>query len=306
MSILRCDLDLKNTIENGQFFGYHKENNEINSGYYIIHGQKVFFVKQLNKRLYFKGISKNKLKEFFRLNEDIEEIKDSINKDVYINKAMNTYSQMRLIHQDSFQCLVSFICSSYSNIKRIKRNLELIRKHFGKKVKFDEKVFYVFPEKIGNDKKSLSKLKKCGLGYRMNYLLNLPSRSQLEKLKKLNYEQAKAELLKIDGVGDKVADCVLLFSLGKDNAVPIDVWIKKGLTSLYGNQIPKTKMGNYTYKEIFNFSQQYFGQYAGWAQQYLFHWLRNNKNIIQKVSVNKQNKIKIRKIKLTIKKTVVQ
>jgi len=298
MSILRCNLDLKNTIENGQFFAYSKDQNN----YYIIHGQKVFSVKQINKEIYFKGITKNKLKEFFRLNEDIEKIKDSINKDEYINKATDTFSQMRLIQQDSFQCLVSFICSSYSNIPRIRKNLESIRKNFGKKTVFDGKTFYTFPEKIGSDKNAIKKLKKCGLGYRMNYLLNLPSRSALEKLKKLNYEQAKNELLKINGVGDKVADCVLLFSLGKDNAFPIDVWIKKGITSLYGNKMTKTKMGNYTYKEIFGFSQKYFGQYAGWAQQYLFHWMRND---LFRKKVD-QKKIKIRKIEIKIKRPITQ
>ncbi|MEM3127284.1 MAG: DNA glycosylase, partial [Candidatus Woesearchaeota archaeon] len=230
-------------------------------------------------KLYLHNISRKNLIKFFRLHDDLLKIFKQIDKDKNIHQAITKYRGLRLIKQDPWQCIVSFICSSNSNILRIKKNINSVCERFGERIEMDRKVFYTFPssDKILSDKK---KLMQCGLGYRCSYLYEtakVADKVFIKRLEKANYETAKGCLLNLRGVGDKVAECILLFSLNHNNAFPVDTWIKKGMLELYGNEIKRlNKSKNISEKSIREFAQLYFGSYAGYAQQYLFHWRRHH------------------------------
>lgn len=264
------DFNLEHTIDSGQIFRYEK-NGEF---YYIIIGDAVIKIKQVGNLLHYsssKKISETQLKQFLGLNDDLPEILIQIGKDKLMNKAIAKYRGLRLIHQDPQECLPSFIASAFSNIPKIKMSLNKMSEKFGKKVAFDGKVFYAFPKLKDID--NLDDLKECSLGFRAERIYNLRNldKKYFDKLKKMDYNNAKKELIKLDGVGSKVADCVLLFSLEHHNSFPTDVWIERVIQRNYF----KGKNAKTNIKMIEEFGKNYFGQYAGYAQQYLYHYVRN-------------------------------
>ncbi len=261
------DFNLEHTLECGQIFRIYKTDD----WYYVNAQDKFFKINQIGKELNFHGVGKEFIIDFFSLNENLPKILNEINKDKYIDKAIKKYHGLRIIKQDPWECLISFICSSASNIPRIKSKLQAISKHFGKKLKLDEACYYAFPQpgKINNYKKILD----AKTGFRAKYILdanNSVNVMHLNSLKTKPYKIAKDELKKINGVGDKVADCVLLFSLGFNQALPVDTWIKKTIQLLY---FDNTNISNGKIRE---FGLKYFGNYAGYAQQYLYIYSRND------------------------------
>ncbi len=261
------DFNLEHTLECGQIFRINRHN-----GWYYVNAQDKFFkVKQVGNEIEVHGIDKEFVIQFFSLNENYSKILKDINKDKYIKESIDKYHGLRIIKQDPWECLISFICSSASNIPRIKSKLYGLSRSFGKKVSLNEVCDYAFPTpgSINNYKKILN----AKTGFRAKYIFeanNSINIKILNSLKTLPYQSAKEELKKINGVGDKVADCVLLFSLGFSQAFPVDTWIKKVMQLLYfdNNTVSNDK--------IRNFGLDYFGNYAGYAQQYLFMFARND------------------------------
>lgn len=262
------NFNLVHTLECGQIFRVRK----IDDWYYINTRDRFLKVGQKGNRLEFYGVTEDFLIHFFSLDEPFEQILAEINKDKRINEAISRYRGLRLIRQDPWECLISFICSPASNIKKIKSTLDKLSEYFGKKLALDGVESCAFPEpgRINN----YAKVKKSGAGFRTRYIIEANkdgaawTNSFVRVLKTLPYEQAKNELKKILGVGDKVANCVLLFSLGFTEAFPVDVWIKKVMQELYfHNQIVPNRT-------IEDFALSYFGKYAGYAQEYLYHYRR--------------------------------
>lgn len=266
--ILTKDFSLEHTIENGQFFTYEKNNLH----YYIIHKEIIFKVKQEDNILFYDNIKQEELINFFNLNLDLKSALKQI-EDKPLLLAIEKYWGLRLINQDLWQCIISFICSSASNISKIKKNLNLISKTFGQKINYDNKIFYTFPKagKIDN----LEKLKLAKTGYRAKYIYetnNIIKQNPklLEEIKNSNYKQAKQLLMTLPGIGSKVADCICLFSLAHQEAFPIDTWIKQILEKLYLENQTKT------IKQLEHFIEKQFKENKGLKQQYLFHYARNN------------------------------
>jgi N-glycosylase/DNA lyase len=262
------DFSLKETIESGQYFTYEF----LDDFYYIVCRDKVFKVKQEKDLLLYFGIDEENLIDFFNLNLDLKKITMGFEDDKYLKIALDKYWGLRLINQDLWQCMIGFVCSSCSNIPKIKKNLYLICKFFGKKVEFDGKRFYTFPEegKI-ND---LEKLKEAKTGYRAEYIYEinkivLENPELLEKIRKASYEDAKRMLMEFKGIGEKVADCICLFALGCFEAFPVDTWIKQVIEKLYLGRKAKSE------REIREFACEYFRENKGLKQQYLFHYMRN-------------------------------
>jgi len=261
------DFNLEYTLECGQIFRINMEN-----GWYYINARDKFFkICQVKNELEFHGVDKDFIIRFFSLNENLSKILKEINRDKYIKKSIDKYRGLRIIKQDPWECLISFICSTASNIPRIKSKLKALSKCFGKKVSLGEVDSYAFPApgNINNYKTILD----AKTGFRAKYIFeanNSVNIKKLNSLKTLSYEDAKSELKKINGVGDKVADCVLLFSLSFNQAFPVDTWIKKTIQLLYFNN---TNVSN---EKIRKFGLEYFGTYAGYAQQYLFMYSRND------------------------------
>ncbi|MEM4336493.1 MAG: DNA glycosylase [Candidatus Woesearchaeota archaeon] len=261
------NFNLQHTLECGQLFRYTKQNDF----YFLVIRDKILKIKQENSILYFKGASKKFIKNYFRLEEDYERIINELKKDVKLSLAIKEYEGLRICRQDPWECLVSYICSSASNIPKIKNNVENLAKNFGNEIKLEDFKTYSFPEP--SDITDLCKIKKCGCGFRSKYIFKTAktvTNEWLESLRNISYQEAKKELMKLPGVGDKVADCVLLFSLGFDEAFPIDVWIKRIMERLYFKGKKTSK------KTIREFAVKRFGNNCGYAQEFLFYYGRKN------------------------------
>ena len=262
-------INVENSINSGQVFLW-KKNKEFWNG---VNGNDVLRV-DIDGNI--SSYQNNKI-DFFRQNDNLEEIIKSISKDKTVKIAVKKFQGLRILRQDPFQCLISFIISSNSNIPKIKSNLEKISKKFGKKIKFHDQEFFLLPNPKKLAKASINEITSCGVGYRAKFIKEAAKIIDLKKidfdyLKKCDYQNAKENICQIPGVGGKVADCVLLFSLDKLEAVPLDRWIIRILEKYYKKKFEintKTiteKQYNILHKKIVN----HFGPFAGYSQQFLF------------------------------------
>ena len=268
-------INVENSINSGQVFLW-KKNEEF---WYGINGQNVLKIDNSGKIKSYK----NYKTDFFRNKDNIEFILKSISKDSITRRAVKKYLGLRILEQDPFQCLISFIISSNSNIQKIKNSLEKLSKQFGKKIDFDKQEFFLFPEPQSLAKASVNDILKCGVGYRAKFIkeaanIVFTEKIDLECLKKLDYHDTKIEISKIPGVGNKVADCIMLFSLNKLDAFPLDRWMIRILEKYYFDAF-EIKTKTITEKQYENLHEKivnYFGPYAGYAQQFLFKMEREN------------------------------
>lgn len=227
------------------------------------------------------------LKNYLRLDDDLPMILSSIDKDSWVNSAIQKFHGLRLIRQNPWECLISYICATNTNIPAIKNRILELSKRFGDEVTFEDKVFYTFPEPQELAEADLDELKSCGLGYRAKYVLKTAKKIKaspdlLKAFKSLEYEELRRGLLSLAGVGPKVADCITLFAFDKLEAFPIDVWVRRVMYQRYLKkeipQYPKTgrakPLTGSEYDELRSFAWRYFGKYAGYAQQYLFYHIR--------------------------------
>ena len=273
----KFSINIDNSINSGQVFLWEKNGTD----WYGINGQDIL---KINKNGVIKSILNSKT-NFFKKNDNMQEIIKSISKDETVKKSVKQYEGLRIFKQDPFQCMISFIISSNSNIQKIKNSLEKISKKFGKKVKIQNKEFFLFPkpEKLANA--SIEEIKKCGVGYRAPFIKQASKMIVLKKinfkyLEKCDYQEAKKNICVIPGVGNKVADCILLFSLNKLEAFPLDTWMIKILEKYYSNQfnIETKTITEKQYQILHEKIVNYFGPYCGYAQQFLFKMERENYN----------------------------
>jgi N-glycosylase/DNA lyase len=220
--------------------------------------------------------------KIFRLDDDIKKIFEEISHDPLICRLAKAYPGLRLIRQEPHQCLFSFVCASNTNIPMIRRMLYNMTRKFGKHKKVDGIDFFTFPSAAAINRASVDELRGCGLGYRTKAIKATADaiasgRLDFDLLKKSSYYESKKELLQVYGIGNKIADCVLLFSLEKLDAFPIDVWIARALASHY-SWLQKSKFHDkiapHQYEQLSDGARRYFGKYAGYAQQYLYYHTR--------------------------------
>jgi N-glycosylase/DNA lyase len=270
-------IDIDNSINSGQVFLWEK----CGSDWYGINGQDIL---KINKNVVITSIQNEKT-DFFRKKDNMQEIIKSISKDKTVKEAIKQYEGLRIFKQDPFQCMISFIISSNSNIQKIKNSLEKMTKKFGVKVEIQNKEFFLFPkpEKLANA--SIDEIKKCGVGYRAPFIkqaaeMIFSKKIDLEYLEKLDYKEAKKNICLIPGVGNKVADCILLFSLNKLEAFPLDTWMIKILEKYYSNEfkIETKTITQKQYEILHEKIVNYFGPYCGYAQQFLFKMERESHN----------------------------
>jgi len=273
------DLDIKislhETINSGQIFLWENYGNE----WFVLDGNDIIMGKQTPfEVITFSKIAKN----FFREDDNYEKILKDITKDKIVKKATNRYPGLRITRQDPFQCCISFIVSSNSNIPNIRMRLQKLCRKFGKKVRFQKRDFVLFPEPKRLARATLQELKECKLGYRSKYVLDTSQaiasgEVDLDELKKMKYEQAREVLLKLPGIGDKVADCIMLFSLEKLDSFPLDTWMLKILQKYYSNNIciDKKSISKKRYEDIHQNVLEHFGKYAGYSQQFLYKMERD-------------------------------
>ena len=264
-----CTINVENSINSGQVFLWKKNEKY----WYGVNGQDVLKIDNSGN---IKSYQNNKI-DFFRKKDDIEKIIKSISKDSVTKKAVKQYLGLRILEQDPFQCLISFIVSSNSNIPKIKLNLENISKKFGKKIKFQNQEFFLFPNPKKLAKISINEITSCGVGYRAKFIKEAAKiidkkEIDFDYLKKCDYQDGKENICQIPGVGNKVADCVLLFSLDKLEAVPLDRWIIRILGKYYAKKFEmKTKtITEKQYDILHKKIVDHFGPFAGYSQQFLF------------------------------------
>ncbi len=283
---MRLDVafDLDFSLCCGQVFRWKK----IDSWWYGVVGENIFKIRQCHSNLEFEGVSEDFVRYYFGLNDDLTEISLCIAKDSFIKKALRKFEGLRIIRQNPWECLIGFICATYKSIAAIELMLFKLSEKFGEKQVFDGHVFYTFPTVEMLASASEKQLLKCGLGYRAKYVQATARRIFNEKidldcLKAIPYLDARKNLVEFSGVGLKVADCVLLFSLDKTEAFPIDVWVKRAVLSHYADHFPNELVAKLTshnslssgeYEKLSEFGRNYFGRCAGYAQEYLYHYER--------------------------------
>ncbi len=267
--------DLALTLENGQAFRWQPGGD----GYYGVVGRNIWKVRQAPRGLELSSgpdpvsVTAPLARRYFRLDDDLTALYSRLRTDPWVRLTLRKYRGLRLVRQDPWECLVSFIISAYSNVRRITRNIEGICSAAGDPVVMDGVTRSTFPAPAQLAELGEQDFRDIGLGYRAKFLArlarDLADRDlDLLSLRSLPYQEAKDALLEIYGVGEKVADCVLLFSLDKLEACPIDVHVRRAFTEWYFNGERRTD------RALRLWAAEYFNTDAGYAQQYLFHYRR--------------------------------
>ncbi|MCQ1536195.1 DNA-3-methyladenine glycosylase 2 family protein [Methanosarcina sp. KYL-1] len=211
---------------------------------------------------------------YFRLDDDLPSIYESINRDLLIDRAINRYRGLRLIRQDPWECLISYMLATASSIPTIQKRIHLLSKFFGEELEAGYRSF-PSPEALANA--DLSMLDKCKLGFRTERIKSaaqevLSGELDFRALNRLEYRYARERLMRVRGIGEKVADCVLLFAFGKMEAFPVDTHIRQIIQhyhiddNFFDDCSSLSRMGDW--------GREYFGHYCGYAQQYLFYQKR--------------------------------
>ena len=273
--------ELKDIFDCGQCFRW---NGQKDGSYTGVFGKNVVNIKKVNDNIKIEGIfdkdAKETIEEYFDLNRNYNEIKAKLAK---IDKNMETsikYGQgIRLLNQDLWETIISFIISANNNIPRIKGIIERLTKKYGDKIVWKGQDYYTFPTAEQLKDVSIKEYRELGLGFRDKRLYEttqmiINKQIDLEKMQKNpNTYELKEQLLTLSGVGPKVADCILLFStLKRLEVFPIDVWVRRVMNDLYLKKPDETKISK---KQIEQIATEKFGDLAGLAQQYLFYWRRN-------------------------------
>ena len=264
-------------FECGQCFRWNKQENNSYTG---IVKNNVINVKKENERVIFIGNCNEDIKticiDYFDLNKNYENIKTELSKiDNYLANSIKYGNGIRILHQDLWETLISFIISANNNIPRIKTIIERISKTYGNKLIFQDKEYYTFPtpEELANV--TVQDFRNLGLGFRdvrvyETVQKTLRKEIDLEQLEKeKDAETLRNKLLEIPGVGPKVADCIMLFSLKKYEVFPVDVWVRRVISELYFENVEQKP------QIIQKFAKEQYGNLAGLAQQYLFYWRRD-------------------------------
>ena len=270
--------ELKDIFECGQCFRWNKEDNGSYTG---IFSDCVLNVEKSNDKIIFTGnenTTEEKINYYFDLNRDYSTIKNKLSKvDNNLLEATGYGSGIRILNQDLWETIISFIISANNNIPRIKGIIERMSKQYGKEIKYNGKSYYTFPTAKELSKATVEDLKKLGLGFRdvrvyETTQMIYSKEFDLEELYSLDTKKAQEKLLTLSGVGPKVADCILLFStLKRFDVFPIDVWVRRVMNDLYIHDEDEKKINK---KEIRKIADEKFGTLEGLAQQYLFYWKR--------------------------------
>jgi N-glycosylase/DNA lyase len=269
-------INVEHTINSGQVFLWQK----FDKKWYGINGDDILAVDEEHP-LQIHSYQKNDY-DLFRQGDNVEKIIKTISNDSIIRDAVKRFSGLRLMRQDPFQCYISFIVSSNSSIQNIRLTLQRLSKKFGKKITFDKKEFHAFPTPAKLAAAENAELLSCGLGYRAKFVKKAAfaikeKQVDFDFLKKTDYGAAKSSLLSVDGIGNKVADCILLFSLEKLESFPLDRWIIRSLQNYYPEKFSfkgKT-LTDKKYQTLHEQVVDYFGPYAGYCQQFLFKLIRD-------------------------------
>ena len=272
--------ELADIFDCGQCFRWNKQPDGSYTG---IFGENVMNVQKSGDTVIFKGICDGNIKEivenYFDLNRDYEEIKNKLSQiDENVKKSIEYGKGIRILNQDLWEMIISFIISANNNIPRIKGIIERLAQKYGKEIEWNGEKYYTFPTPEELKDVTVDDYRKLGLGFRDIRLYEtvhmvLDKKVDLNEMQQNpNTYEVREQLLSLSGVGPKVADCILLFStLKRFEVFPIDVWVRRVMNELYIKNEDETKVNK---KDIEKLAKEKFGNLAGIAQQYLFYWKR--------------------------------
>jgi N-glycosylase/DNA lyase len=254
--------DLRHTLESGQYFRWGKRGDV----YRLQQGGRVFTLRQEGRRLHAEGADEGFLRDFLGLDHDLPAMRRALGADRSLKPALDAFPGLRILKQDPWECLCAFLTSIASNIPRITRNVESMASAFGKDLGGG---LHAFPEpgEMGDE----AELRRLGLGFRAPYLAQagrLAKVGLLDEIALMDDADAKSALMVLPGVGEKVADCILLFAYGRLAAFPVDTWIRQLMVRhvLCGRRLPDGRIRSHASRR--------WGAWAGYAQQHLYHWGR--------------------------------
>ena len=278
-----CDYDLAGTLESGQVFRWQPDGD----AWVGVLGKHFLRLTQQEKGILAQAAAPvedwNFLREFLQSDADLAAILKMFPDDEPMRAAVASCRGLRLLRQDPWECLASFILSSTKQIVQIRQIVSLLCERFGERLgpppparansAAGQTQRFAFPTAERLAACSEAELRDCKMGFRAPSLLEAArqiaeGKFELEKIRSLDYAAARAELMTLRGVGGKIADCVLLFAYGYDSAFPVDVWVERALQQLY---FPRRRA---SHKRLLKFVGTHFGPHAGYAQQYLFHYVR--------------------------------
>lgn len=272
--------ELKDIFDCGQCFRWNRQEDGSYTG---VFGRNVLNVKKEKESIVMEGLCEKDIKEtveeYFDLNRDYNQIKKKLARVDKNMEASIQYGQgIRILNQDLWETIISFIISANNNIPRIKGIIERLSQTYGNKMTWRGKDYYTFPTEKQLKDVTVKEYRNLGLGFRDKRLYETTQmivRKQVD-LNKMqenpNTMEIKEQLLTLSGVGPKVADCILLFStLKRLEVFPIDVWVRRVMNDLYIKQLDETKVSK---RQIEKIATEKFGDLAGLAQQYLFYWRR--------------------------------
>lgn len=272
--------ELEDIFECGQCFRWNKQQDGSYTG---VFGNNVINVQKQGGKVTFQGYCEGDIKkichQYFDLDRNYKKIMEDLSKiDNNLKTSIKYGKGIRILNQDLWETVISFIISANNNIPRIKGIIERLSKNYGKKLLWEGKEYYTFPTPEELKDVKVEEFRALGLGFRDIRLYEttkmvLSKEIDLNIIEKMPTKNARDELLKLSGVGPKVADCILLFStLKRFDVFPIDVWVRRVMNDLYIKKEDETKV---TKKEIQSIADSKFGSLQGLAQQYLFHYRRN-------------------------------
>jgi N-glycosylase/DNA lyase len=289
------DFDLEKTLDSGQVFHWQR----VGNGFVGAIGDGAVYVEQCAGALKVRnGETPSPTREtrvlpgivarYFALDHPLAEICDSFPNDPAMNAARDFCRGLRIIRQPKWECLATFICSSMKQVAHIRQISLVLRKRFGEQRKIGKQLVYSFPPAHRLAQASEKELLECKLGYRAKNLRATARRvnfgqADLEAWSALADVNLQKQLCGLPGVGRKIANCVMLFAYERLRAFPIDVWIERVLRQHYFSR--RKKM---TAQRLREFSETYFGEHGGYAQQYLFHYARTGRRGDRAIEVNRR------------------
>ena len=273
--------DLAESLESGQAHRWRK----LDDGWYSgVLGDRLLHLRQAPGGLEYAQASLSGgasdsaaealLRAYFRFDDDINAIYAEICTDRRVAAMVARYPGLRILRQEPWECTVAFICSATSNIPRIHQNMEAMAGHLGEPLELHGEIRHTFPSAAQLADAGETTLRELGLGFRAPYVISAANQVvdgslDLEELIRLPYPDTKSRLMDCYGIGAKIADCIAVFSLEKLQAFPVDVWVRRALAEWYFPMQKKPPD-----RAMVEWAQDYFGRYAGYSQQYLFHGRR--------------------------------
>lgn len=272
------NFDVRAIFTCGQAFRWYEESD---GSFTTVHLGRVLNVLNENGRVIFKGTNLEEFNEiwmdYFDLNTDYKEIIKELSNNEILANAIEYGKGIRILNQNHFEMLISFIISANNMIPRIKKSIEVISMRYGKLIYEDEnRKYYSFPTVEELSKVTVEELREFAkVGFRDKRIFDtvnmiLEEKIDLDNFENLETDTLREELLKFSGVGNKVADCIMLFSYKRGEVFPVDVWIKRVMEELFIKKETPVK-------KISKEADKIFGKYAGYAQQYLFYYGREEK-----------------------------